>query len=109
MDYVYLIIAIVSEVIGTAALKASDGFTQLIPSLVVVAGYGLSFYSFSLVLRTVPMGVAYAIWSGLGIVLITLIGLVLYRQVPDWPAVAGMGLIIAGIVVINLLSQTAVP
>jgi small multidrug resistance pump len=109
VDYVYLIIAIVSEVIGTAALKASDGFTQLIPSLVVVAGYGLSFYSFSLVLRTVPMGVAYAIWSGLGIVLITLIGLVLYRQVPDWPAVAGMGLIIAGIVVINLLSQTAVP
>jgi small multidrug resistance pump len=109
MDYVYLLIAIVTEVVGTTALKASDGFTQLIPSLVVVAGYGLSFYSFSLVLRTVPMGVAYAIWSGLGIVLITLIGLVLYRQVPDWPAVAGMGLIIAGIVVINLLSQTAVP
>jgi small multidrug resistance pump len=109
MDYVYLLVAIVTEVVGTAALKASDGFTRLVPSLLVVVGYGLSFYFFSLVLRTVPVGVAYAIWSGLGVVLITLAGVILYHQVPDWPAIAGMVLIVAGIVVINLLSHTAVP
>lgn len=109
MGYFYLIVAIVTEVIGTAALKPSDGFTRLGPSLVVVVGYGLSFYFFSLVLRTVPVGVAYAIWSGLGVVLITLTALVLYRQRPDAPALLGMGLILAGVVVINLFSRMEVP
>jgi len=106
MTYVYLLIAIVSEVIGTSALKAADGFTRPLPSVLVVLGYGSAFYFLSLTLRTMPMGMAYAIWSGLGIVLISLAGWLLYRQALDWPAVAGMGLIIAGVLVLNLFSNT---
>lgn len=106
MGYVYLLIAIVAEVIGTSALKAAEGFTRLVPSLVVVAGYGAAFYFLSLVLRTIPVGIAYAIWAGLGIVLITLVGMVAFRQAPDLPAVLGMALIIAGVLVIHLFSRT---
>lgn len=106
MGYVYLFIAIVAEVIGTSALKAAEGFTRPVPSLVVVAGYGAAFYFLSLVLRTIPVGIAYAIWAGLGIVLITLVGMVAFRQAPDLPAVLGMGLIIAGVLVIHLFSRT---
>ena len=108
MTYVYLLIAIVAEVAGTMALKASQGFSKLGPSLIVLVGYGVSFYLFSLVLKAMPVGVAYAIWAGLGIVLTAVLGAVLYRQVPDLPAVVGIGLIVAGVLVINLLSRTVI-
>jgi small multidrug resistance pump len=103
--YAWLAIAIIAEVIGTSALRASDGFSRLWPSLVVLAGYGVAFYCLSLTLRSMPVGIVYAIWSGVGIVLITLVALVLYRQVPDLAAIAGLGLIIAGVVVLNLFSN----
>lgn len=105
MAYLYLIVAIAAEVVGTMALKASAGLTRLGPSLLVVAGYGVSFYFFSLVLKTVSVGVAYAVWAGLGILLVTVVGVVLYRQVPDLAAVIGMGLIVAGVLVIHLFSK----
>ena len=107
MGYLYLGIAVAAEVIATSALKASDGFTRLLPSLVVVVGYGIAFYFLSLVLKTVPVGVAYAIWSGAGIVLIGLIGWLVLKQPLDLPAALGMGLIIAGVAVIQLFSRTA--
>jgi small multidrug resistance pump len=107
MNYVYLAIAIAAEVVGTSALKASENFTRLWPSLLVVLGYGCAFYFLTLVLNTIPVGIAYAIWSGLGIVLVTAAAAVLYRQVPDGPAIAGMALIVAGVVVINLFSTSA--
>lgn len=104
--WLYLGTAIVAEVIGTSALKASDGFTRLWPSLLVVAGYACAFYFLALTLRTIPVGVAYAIWAGLGIVLIALIGVVWFGQKLDAPAVIGMGLIIAGVVVMNVFSKS---
>ena len=107
MGYLYLGIAVAAEVIATSALKASDGFTRLLPSLVVVVGYGIAFYFLSLVLKTVPVGVAYAIWSGAGIVLIGLIGWLVLKQPLDLPAMLGMGLIVAGVAVIQLFSRTA--
>ncbi|MFC0397257.1 DMT family transporter [Paraburkholderia rhizosphaerae] len=103
--YGLLAIAIVAEVIATSALRASDGFTRWLPAVVVVFGYGISFYMLSLTLKSIPVGIVYAIWSGVGIVLITLVALVMYKQVPDWPAVAGLGLIIAGVVVLNVFSK----
>ncbi len=106
MNYLYLAIAIVAEVIATSALKASDGLSRLWPSLVVVAGYGVAFFCLSLTLRTIPVGIAYAIWSGVGIVLIAVAGWVLYRQVLDLPAIIGLALIIAGVLVVNLFSKT---
>jgi small multidrug resistance pump len=106
MPFVYLAIAIVAEVVGTSALKASNGFTVLLPSLVVMTGYSVSFYFLSLALRAIPVGVAYAIWSGVGIVLISAIAWVVYRQALDLAAIVGIGLIIAGVVVIQLFSST---
>jgi small multidrug resistance pump len=102
-----LLIAILSEVAATSALKASDGFKNLLPSAVVVVGYGAAFYFLSLALRTIPMGVAYAIWSGIGIVLISVAGLLLYGQKLDLAALAGIALIIAGVFVLQVLSGTA--
>lgn len=107
MNYLWLAGAILSEVIGTSSLKASEGFTRLLPSVVVVIGYGLAFYCLSQTLKTMPVGVAYAIWSGLGTVLIALVGLVLYKQKLDSAAIVGMALIIAGVLVMNLLSKSA--
>lgn len=106
MGYFYLAIAIVAEVIATNALKASDGFTKLLPSLVVVVGYGIAFYLLALVLKTIPVGLAYAIWAGLGIVLVALAAAVMYRQIPDLPGAIGMTLIVAGVVVIGAFSKT---
>ncbi len=106
MGYVYLLFAIVAEVVGTTALQACDGFTKFVPSTVVVLGYGFAFYFLSLVLKSVPVGVAYAIWSGVGIVLITVVGAVIYKQMPDVPAMVGMGLIVCGVAVINMFSNT---
>ena len=103
----YLVIAIVCEVIATSFLRASEGFTQLVPSLVVVGGYGVAFYFLSLTLQTIPVGIAYAVWSGLGIVLVSIIGLFAFRQSLDLPAVIGIGLILAGVLVINLFSQSS--
>lgn len=108
MGYVYLCLAVVAEVIGTSALKASEEFTKLGPTLLVIAGYGIAFYMLTLVLRTIPIGVAYAIWSGIGIALISLIGVVVFRESLDLPAVIGIGLIVAGVAVINLFSKVAV-
>lgn len=108
MGYVYLTIAILAEVVATSALKASDGFSKLVPSLIVVLGFVVAFYCLALVLRTIPMGVAYAIWSGLGIVLISLSGLLLFGQKLDAPAVIGMALIVAGVVVMNVYSRSVI-
>ena len=107
MSYLYLAIAILAEVIGTSALKATEGFTRLAPSLIVAIGYGVSFYFLALALRTIPVGVAYAIWSGVGIALITLIGWIVFKQALDAPALAGIALIVAGVVVIQVFSRAA--
>ena len=107
MHYVYLAVAIVSEVIGTTALQASNGFTRPIPSAIVVVGYAIAFACLSQTLKTIPTGVAYAIWSGIGIVLISLAAWALQGQKLDLPAVAGMALIVAGVAVMNLFSKTA--
>ena len=99
-------IAIVGEVIGTSALKASDGFTKLGPVLIVLLGYAMAFYFLSLAFRVIPIGVAYAVWSGLGIVLISAIGYFLFKQSLDWAALLGIGLILAGVIVLNTLSKS---
>jgi small multidrug resistance pump len=108
MGYIYLSIAIVAEVIGTSSLKTADGFTKLGPSILVVVGYSVAFYCLSFVFKTVPVGTAYAIWSGAGIALISIIGIVFFQQVLDWPAVIGIALIIAGVAMINLFSKVTV-
>ena len=106
MQWIYLSIAILAEVIATSALKYSEGFSKLFPSLIVILGYGISFYFLSLTLRYFPIGVVYAIWSGLGIMLISLIGWVFLKQNLNLPTLLGMGLIVAGVVVINLYSKS---
>ena len=106
MGYWYLAIAIVAEVIATNALKASNEFTKLVPSVIVVVGYGAAFYFLSLVLKTISIGVAYAIWAGVGIVLVAIVAAIVFKQVPDLPAVIGMVLIVSGVVVINVFSKT---
>lgn len=103
----YLAIAIVGEVIATSFLRASAGFTQLVPSVVVVVGYCVTFYFFSLALQTIPVGIGYAIWSGVGIILVSIIAFVAYGQTLDLPALIGIGLILAGVVVINVFSSSA--
>ena len=106
MAYIYLAIAIVAEVVATSALKASEEFTKLFPSLLVIIGYGVAFYFLTLTLRTIPIGITYAVWAGLGIVLVALVGAILYKQIPDLPAMIGMVLIIAGVVTIQVFSKT---
>ncbi|WP_447965170.1 DMT family transporter [Nitrospira sp. Ecomares 2.1] len=106
MTYVYLFLAIVAEVIATSSLKAAEGFTKLGPSLLVVIGYVAAFFLLSLVLRTMTVGIAYAIWSGVGIILLAIVGAIAFREIPDTPAIIGMGLIIAGVIVIHVFSQT---
>ena len=107
MVYVYLATAIIAEVIATSALKASHEFTRLIPSLIVITGYVVAFYFMTLTIRTLPIGITYAIWSGLGIVLISIAGAVFYKQIPDIPAIIGMTLIILGVGVIHIYSDMA--
>ncbi len=102
-----LFLAVVFEVIATSSLQASEQFTKLIPSAVVVLGYGAAFYFFSISLKSVPVGLAYAVWSALGIILVTIAGIFLYKQVPDLPALLGMGLIIVGVIIIQGFSKTA--
>ena len=103
----YLAIAIVGEVIATSFLRASAGFTQVVPSVVVVVGYCVTFYFFSLALQTIPVGIGYAIWSGVGIILVSIIAFFAYGQTLDLPALIGIGLILAGVLVINLFSQSS--
>lgn len=105
--YLILLLAVAAETIGTSALQASQQFSRLLPSVVVVLAYGLSFWLLSLTLKTLPVGVVYALWSGLGIVLIAIIGYLVFGQKLDWPAVLGIAMILAGILVINLFSKTA--
>ncbi|WDZ96038.1 SMR family transporter [Herbaspirillum sp. WKF16] len=105
--YLALGIAIVSEVIATSALRASDGFSRLWPSVLVVVGYGLAFFFLSATLKSIPVGIAYAIWSGLGVVLISLAAWLLFGQKLDAPAIIGMGLIVAGVVVLNVFSKAS--
>ncbi|WGL97077.1 multidrug efflux SMR transporter [Arsenophonus sp. aPb] len=104
----YLLMSIVAEVIATTSLKASDGFTRLLPSIIVVVGYSISFFGLSQVVKMMPLGIAYAIWSGLGIVLVSVAALFLYQQKLDWPAILGILLIISGVLVINLVSKTSI-
>jgi len=106
--YWYLLLAITTEVIATSALKSAEEFTKLLPSAIVVIGYLSSFYFMMLVLRTLPVGITYAIWSGVGIVLVTIAGIALYDQTPDTPAIIGMALIVLGVVVIHLFSKSVV-
>ena len=108
LAYLYLGVAIVCEVVATSAMRASNGFTRLGPSAIMAIGYGLSFYLLSLTLRTVPVGVAYAIWSGLGIVLVSLAAYVIYHQELDFAAIAGMALILSGVMVMNVFSKAVV-
>lgn len=103
--WLFLLAAIISEVTATSSLKASAGFTKLIPSIIVVVGYALSFYFLSLVLKAIPIGIAYAVWAGLGIVLLTLIGWLLFGQVLDTPALIGITLILSGVIIMNVFSK----
>lgn len=106
--WILLAIAIVSEIMATSALKASESFTRPGPSLVAIVGYGIAFYFLSAALRTLPIGVAYAIWSGVGISLLALIGVVWFEQRLDPPAVVGIGLIVVGVLVLCLFSRTTI-
>ena len=105
-SYLYLVAAIVAEVIGTSALKASEQLTKPVPSVISVAGIALAFFLLSYAVKTIPIGIAYAVWSGVGIVLITLAGAVLYKQIPDLAAVSGMVMIIGGVLIIHLYSTS---
>ena len=106
LSWTYLLVAIVAEVIATSALKASDGFSRLWPSVITVVGYCIAFYCLSLTLRHMPVGVAYAVWSGLGVVLITAVSWIMFGQKLDAAALLGMGLIVAGVIVMNVFSKS---
>lgn len=108
LNWIYLTIAIISEVIATSFLKSSEGFTRLWPSVAVIVGYSLAFFFLSLTLRTIPVGIAYAVWSGVGIVLVTGIAWLVLGQKLDVAGLAGIALIISGVVVLNLFSRTTV-
>lgn len=107
MAYGFLAIAICAEVLGTLALKASGGFTHSLAGTLCVISYGIAFYFLALVVKTLPVGTTYAIWSGAGIVLITALGALWYKEIPDLPALIGMTFILLGVLIINVFSQTA--
>lgn len=106
-SWIYLMIAIVAEVIATSALRASDGFERVLPSVIVVVGYSTAFYFLSMTLKTIPVGVAYAVWSGVGIVLISAVAWVMFGQKLDLGAVVGIALIAAGVIVLNVFSRSS--
>ena len=106
MPYLWLLIAVIAEVIATSSLKASDQFSRLWPSLIVIGGYAVAFFLLSVVVKTIPVGITYAVWAGLGIVLVAIVSSIQLKQMPDLPAVVGMALIVAGVVIVNLLSKT---
>ena len=105
---IYLLFAILFETSATTLLKVSDGFTVILPTVASILLYILSFYCLSTCLKTVPIGIAYAIWSALGIVLVTIVGIVAFKQTPDWPAIIGIALIIIGVGVLNLFSNMSI-
>ena len=105
-QFIFLFLAIMLEVVDTSGLKASEQFSKLLPSVITVVAYVCAFYFLGLTLKTLPVGIAYAIWSGVGIVLISVIGLIFFKQSLDLPAILGLGLIIAGVIVINIFSKT---
>ena len=107
-NMIYLLFAILFETSATTLLKVSDGFTVILPTVASILLYILSFYCLSTCLKTVPIGIAYAIWSALGIVLVTLVGIVAFKQTPDWPAIIGIALIIIGVGVLNLFSNMSI-
>jgi small multidrug resistance pump len=107
MPYVYLALSIVAEVIATSSLKASEGFTKLWPSVVVVIGYGVAFHFLALTLKTIPIGVAYAIWAGVGVSIVAIVGWVIFGQKLDAPAIIGMALIVTGVVIMQAFSKSA--
>ncbi len=107
MSWLYLAIAISAEIVATTALKATEGFTRLYPTLITVVGYSVAFYCLSLALRTIPVGIAYAVWSGAGIVAISLIGYLVFKQHLDTAAVIGIALIVAGVMVLNIFSTSS--
>lgn len=106
MVYLYLAIAIIVEVAAASALKASEGFTRPLPTLIVIVGYLTAFYLLTIIVKTLPVGITYAIWAGMGIVLVAIVSAIMYEQIPDLPAIVGMSLIIIGVVVINVFSTT---
>lgn len=106
MNHLMLAVAILSEVVATSALKFSDGFTRPAPTVLALVCYGVAFWLLAIVMRVMPVGVVYAVWSGAGIVLITLLGWLVFGQALDWPALTGMALIVAGVLMINLMSST---
>ncbi len=108
MVYFYLAIAIIVEVIAASALKASEGFTRPIPTAIVIIGYLTAFYLLTVIVKTLPVGITYAIWAGMGIVLVAIVSAIMYKQMPDLPAIMGMGLIIIGVIIINAFSKTVV-
>ncbi|GAB6070441.1 SMR family transporter [Thiomicrorhabdus hydrogeniphila] len=107
MVYFYLALAVVFEVIATSFLKLSEGFTNLWPSVIVVVGYSLAFFFLSQTLKHLPLGLTYALWAGLGVIVLNIVGIVLFKQVPDTAAWLGMGLIMAGVIVIQIFSKTS--
>lgn len=104
--WIFLLLAIACETLATSTLKSSDGFSKLWPSIITIVGYAASFYFLSIALKVFPIGIAYAIWSGVGVVLITSIGWLIYGQSLDMPALLGIGLIVAGVIVMNIFSST---
>ncbi|GAB3477668.1 DMT family transporter [Marinomonas epiphytica] len=106
MTYVLLCLAVLAEVIATTALKSSDSFTKIVPVTILVVGYGVSFYLLSIVMKTLPTGITYAIWSGLGVVFISVIAFVYHNEKLDWPAIIGLFFIILGVAVINVFSKS---
>ncbi|NNH78279.1 QacE family quaternary ammonium compound efflux SMR transporter [Acinetobacter sp. ANC 5380] len=106
MSFIYLSIAIIAEVIATSALKASNGFSILWPAIATIIGYSIALFFLSLTMKTIPMGIAYAIWSGAGIILISTVGLLVYKQQLDIPALIGLGFMIVGIIIINVFSKS---
>lgn len=105
-NYVFLFVAIVAEVVGTTALARSDGFTRLTPSLITVVSYAVAFYCLSIPIRVMPTGVVYAIWSGMGIVLISFVAWFWYRQTLDFAALLGLGFIVTGVIIVNVFSKS---
>ncbi len=108
MVYLYLMIAIGAEVFSTLALKPAEGFTKIGPSIVVILGYAISFYLLSVILKIMPVGITYAIWSGVGIVLTAVLAAVFFKQTPDTPAIIGMSFIVVGVMIIQIFSQTQI-
>ena len=106
MVYFYLAVAIIVEVIAASALKASDGFSRPVPTAIVIVGYLTAFYLLTVIVKTLPVGITYAIWAGMGIVLVAIVSAVMYKQIPDLPAIVGMALIVIGVIIINVFSES---